>query len=109
MHTFILQESRKHIEKLPLYCLFIIEHLCGFPCIAFVINVFTTKILNFSRRINVLKFSRAIGRVNVPLKTSVSQISSVSIIRVGVVNGRMSLIFIPVCPIDASSYWCVMQ
>jgi hypothetical protein len=26
-----------------------------------------------------------------------------------VVNESMSLIFIPVCRIDASSYWCIMQ
>jgi hypothetical protein len=49
-------------------------------------------------------FSRAISRVNVKLKTNVSEISSVYIIRVDVVNDRISLIFIPDCQIDASSY-----
>jgi hypothetical protein len=45
----------------------------------------------------VLKSSRAISRVNVELKTNVTEISSVSIIRVDVVNDHMSLIFILVC------------
>jgi hypothetical protein len=57
--------------------------------------------LKLSRRINAPKFSRAISRVNVELNTNVSDIS---IIRVDVANDRMSLIFIPVCQIDA--YWC---
>jgi hypothetical protein len=56
-----------------------------------------------SLRINVLKCSRAINRINVELKINVSEISSVSIFRVDVVNDRMSLIFIPVCQIGASS------
>jgi hypothetical protein len=51
----------------------------------------------------VLKFSRSISRVNVELKTNVSDISTVSIIRVGVVNDRMLLIFIPVCQIDGNA------
>jgi hypothetical protein len=50
-----------------------------------------------------LKSSREISRVNVELQTNVSEVSSVSIIRVHVANHRMSLIFIPVCQIDASS------
>jgi hypothetical protein len=52
----------------------------------------------------VLKFSPAISRVDVELKPSVSEIWSVSIIRVDVVNDRISLMFIPVCRIGASSY-----
>jgi hypothetical protein len=51
--------------------------------------------------------SRAISRVNVELKTNVSYISSVSIVRVDVANDRMSLIFTPVRQIDA--YWCIVQ
>jgi hypothetical protein len=57
----------------------------------------------------VLKSSRAIRCVNGELKTNVSEISSVSIIRVDVVNDHMSLIYTPVCQIDVSSYWCIMQ
>jgi hypothetical protein len=38
--------------------------------------------LKISRRINLLKFPRAISRVTVELKTSVSEISSASIVRV---------------------------
>jgi hypothetical protein len=53
----------------------------------------------------MLKSSQVISCVNVELKPSVSAISSVSIIRVGVVNDGMSLIFTPVCEIDASLYW----
>jgi hypothetical protein len=48
----------------------------------------------------VLKSSQAISHVNAELKTNVSEISSVSIIRVDVVNDHMSLIFIPVCQTD---------
>jgi hypothetical protein len=66
------------------------------------------KSLKLSRRMNVLKSSRATSRVDVELKTNVSEISTVSIIRTDVVNDRMSLIFTPVCEIDASSYWCIM-
>jgi hypothetical protein len=51
----------------------------------------------------VLKSSWVISHVNVELKINVSEIS-VFIIRVDVMNGHMSLIFIPVCQIDASSY-----
>jgi hypothetical protein len=50
-----------------------------------------------------------ISHVNVEVKTHISEIALVSIIKVDVVNDRMSLIFIPVCQIDASSYWCTMQ
>jgi hypothetical protein len=57
----------------------------------------------------VLKSSWVITCVNVELKPNVSEISSVSITRVGVVNDGMSLIFTPVCEIDASSYWCTVQ
>jgi hypothetical protein len=57
----------------------------------------------------VLKSSRAISLVNVELKTDVSEISSVSIIRVDVMNDRILLIFTPVCQIDSSSYWCAVQ
>jgi hypothetical protein len=53
-------------------------------------------------------FSRAIGHVNVKLKNDVSEVSSVSIIRVDVMNGRMSLIFILVCETD-SFFWCIIQ
>jgi hypothetical protein len=53
----------------------------------------------------MIKRSEAINCVNVEPKTNVSIIFSVSIIRVGVVNHHVSLIFIPVCEIDASSYW----
>jgi hypothetical protein len=53
------------------------------------------------------KISRPISRVNVEPKINVSEISSVSIIRVAVMNDRTLLIFIPVCQIDA--YWCIMQ
>jgi hypothetical protein len=56
---------------------------------------------------HVLKCFRAISRVGVELKTDVSEIS-VSIIRVDVVNGYMSLIFVPVCLIDASFHWRIM-
>jgi hypothetical protein len=56
-----------------------------------------------------MTFSRAISRVNVELKTDVSEVSSVFIIWVDVVNNNMSLIFIPVGQISASSYQCVMQ
>jgi hypothetical protein len=52
---------------------------------------------------NMLKSSRAISRVNGELKTNVSEKSSVSIVMVEMVNGDMSLIFIPVSQIDASS------
>jgi hypothetical protein len=59
---------------------------------------------------HVLKSFLVISRVNVELKTNVSGIFFVSIsIRGDVVNGRISLKFIPVCQIDASSYWCTMQ
>jgi hypothetical protein len=46
--------------------------------------------------------------VSVELKTNVAEIS-VSIIRVDMTNDRVSLIFTPVCQIDARSYWCVVQ
>jgi hypothetical protein len=45
-------------------------------------------IINF-----VLNYSRAIRCVNVELKTNVSEISSVTIIRVDVVNDHASLIY----------------
>jgi hypothetical protein len=51
----------------------------------------------------MLTFSRAISRVNAELKTNVSEISTVSIIRIDMAKGCMSLIFIPVCQIDAFS------
>jgi hypothetical protein len=41
------------------------------------------------------------SRVNDELKTKVSDISSASIVRVGVVNHQISLIFTPACKIDA--------
>jgi hypothetical protein len=47
--------------------------------------------------------------VNVELRINVSEFSSVSVIRVDVVSDNMSLIFIPVCQIDASSYWYTVQ
>jgi hypothetical protein len=48
-----------------------------------------------SRRRNVIKFSWAISHVSVERKTNVSE-SCVFIIRVDVVNDRMSLTFIPI-------------
>jgi hypothetical protein len=42
-------------------------------------------------------------------KTNVSEISSVSITKIYVGNDRMWLIFIPVCKIGDSSFWCIMQ
>jgi hypothetical protein len=57
----------------------------------------------------VLNSSRAISRVDVELNTSVSEMSSVAIFRVYVVNDRISFIFIPVYRIDASSYWGPIQ
>jgi hypothetical protein len=48
---------------------------------------------------NLLKSSQAITHVNVELKTNVSEISLVSIIRIDVSDG-MSLIFIPDCQIN---------
>jgi hypothetical protein len=57
----------------------------------------------------MLKFSRAIGHFNAELKSDVSEISSASIIRVDVVNGRTSLMFIPVSQTDVSSYWYILQ
>jgi hypothetical protein len=66
-----------------------------------------------SRYVNILsdalKFPRALSSVKVELKTNVSEFSLVSIIRVDMVNDRVSLMFIPVCQIDAASYWCIMQ
>jgi hypothetical protein len=59
--------------------------------------------LKLSWRINLLKYSREIGRVN-----QRSEISSDSIIRVDVVNDHLSLIFIPVYQTNVSSYWCTM-
>jgi hypothetical protein len=56
----------------------------------------------------VVKFSWGHSHVNVEIKPDVSDIFSASIIRVDVVNDRMSLIVIPVCEIDASSYWCIV-
>jgi hypothetical protein len=52
---------------------------------------------------------KMIGCVNAELKTNISWISSNSIIRTNVVNDHMSLIHIPACRINASSYWCTMQ
>jgi hypothetical protein len=57
----------------------------------------------------VLKSSQVIIHVNVELKTNISGISSVSIVRVSVVNDHTSLILMPVCQFDASSYWHAMQ
>jgi hypothetical protein len=65
--------------------------------------------LMLPRRIDEQKFFHSISRVNVELKTNVSEVSSVSIIKVDAVNDRMSLMFILVCKIDVSSYWCIMQ
>jgi hypothetical protein len=56
----------------------------------------TSQFIELTPIIISLKSSRAINRINVELKTNVSEISSVSIFRVDVVNDRMSLIFIPV-------------
>jgi hypothetical protein len=53
---------------------------------------------------NKLKSSEKTGLVSVELKTNISEIPSVSSIRVNVVNYCMSLIYIPVCQICASSY-----
>lgn len=44
---------------------------------------------------------------SVELITDVSEIS-VCIIRVNVLNDHISLIFIPISPIDGSSYWCTV-
>jgi hypothetical protein len=52
----------------------------------------------------MLKSSQVIICVNVELKTNISGISSVSIISVSVMNDPTSLIFMPVCQIDACSY-----
>jgi hypothetical protein len=57
----------------------------------------------------MLKYSRAIRCVYFELKTNVSELSSISIIRVDMVNDHMSLIYIPVCQINASTYLCTMQ
>jgi hypothetical protein len=46
----------------------------------------------------VPKFPRPIGHVNVELKTIVSEIPSFSIIRVDVVNDRMSPMFVNLMP-----------
>jgi hypothetical protein len=54
----------------------------------------------------MVEVSQALSRVGVELKTSVSEISSGSIFRVDVANDHTSLICIPMCQIDASSYWC---
>jgi hypothetical protein len=62
-----------------------------------------------SRMECMLKSFQAKIHVNIELKTNVSEMSSVSIIRVDVVNGHMSLIFILVCQVDVPSYWCTMQ
>jgi hypothetical protein len=56
----------------------------------------------------LLKFSSAIYRVSVDLKSNVTDIS-ISVIRVGVMHDCMSLVYIPVYQIDASSCWCTMQ
>jgi hypothetical protein len=55
--------------------------------------------LQFSSACTYAEISRAI----VELKANVSENSSASIIRVDVVNDCMSLMFISVCQIDASS------
>jgi hypothetical protein len=47
--------------------------------------------------------------VNVESEAKVSEISSMSIIRVYEVHDRMSLMFIPSCHIGASSCWCLTQ
>jgi hypothetical protein len=57
----------------------------------------------------VLKCSRVISGFRVELKITVSEISPVAIVRVDVVNDCMSVIFIPVCEIDVSSYWCTIE
>jgi hypothetical protein len=57
----------------------------------------------------VLKSSQVISYVSVELKSNVSEIPLVSIIRIGVVNDHVSLNFTPVCEIVASSYWCTVQ
>jgi hypothetical protein len=62
--------------------------------------------LKLSRRINVLTSSRAIRRVSVQLENNVSEVSSVSIIRVDMVNKHTSQIwaYIPVCRILQMEY-----
>jgi hypothetical protein len=65
--------------------------------------------LTYARMRWNIKITGTISRVNVELNTNVSDIASGSIIRVDVANDRISLIFIPVCPTDYSSYWCTMH
>lgn len=51
----------------------------------------------------MLKSSQEISHVKFEIKTNISEISSVSIFKVNVVNDHISLIFIPVCQIGVSS------
>jgi hypothetical protein len=55
-----------------------------------------------------LKFSRANSHVNGEPEANVSDIYSVAIVRVDVVNDRIEQIFLSVCQIDVSSCWCIM-
>jgi hypothetical protein len=52
--------------------------------------------LKLSWQTKALKFSREVSRVNVKLKTDVSEVSSVSTIRLGMMNDRILLILVPV-------------
>jgi hypothetical protein len=49
-----------------------------------------TQDMKLSRLTDVLKSSRAISHISIGLKTNVSEISSVSIIRVEVMNGHVT-------------------
>jgi hypothetical protein len=62
------------------------------------------KDLKISQQLNLLKSSRVITHVSVELRTSVSGISSVSIMRVDMSDG-MSLIFIPDYKINFINKW----
>jgi hypothetical protein len=57
----------------------------------------------------VLKSSQVTSHVNVVLKTNISDIFSISIITVNVVNDHTSLMYILICQINASSHWHIMQ
>jgi hypothetical protein len=59
--------------------------------------------------INALKSFLIISHVNTELKTTVSDIVSISIIRINVVTAQMTQIYITVCQCDASSYWRTTQ
>jgi hypothetical protein len=53
----------------------------------------------------VLKTSQVISPIIVELNANISGISSVSIIRVDVMNDDALLMYISACQIDGSSYW----